>query len=128
MYLNPHIRPLAGMFPTYERILKMNILHRFWFTFVDAPNYSPLTKGCGITAFDYDDAISILRHRVYPKVGTLLVGSVKEDIDIQVLDRNHVIPNMGQQTSADTLDKWELLSLPRRISVREAKEHGNAFR
>lgn len=77
----------------------MNVLHRFWFTFIDPPNFSPLNMGCGVMAYDYDDAIEILCHRVFPRVGTLIVESAKEDIDVQVLDRNHVIPNIGLVTN-----------------------------
>jgi hypothetical protein len=73
----------------------MNMLHRFWFTFADPPKFSPLGLGCGVTAYDYADASNILKAKVFGEKPALQVESVTVDIDVQTLDRNHVIPNMG---------------------------------
>lgn len=73
----------------------MNILRRFWFKFVNPPEFSPLALGCGVTAYDYADASNILKTRVFGEKPVLMIESVIEDIDIQTLDSNDVIPNMG---------------------------------
>lgn len=75
--------------------LLSNILHRFWFTFADPPQFSPLGLGCGVTAYDYADASNLLKATVFGEMPALTIQSVTEDVDIQTLDRNHVIPNMG---------------------------------
>lgn len=78
-----------------EENICMNILHRFWFTFADPPQFSPLSLGCGVTAYDYADASNILNSKVFGENPALTIKAVTVDIDIQTLDRNHVIPNMG---------------------------------
>ena len=73
----------------------MDILHRFWFTFSDPPQFSPLGLGCGVTAYDYADALAILKTTVFGEKPALTIKSVTEDIDIRTLDQDQVIPNMG---------------------------------
>lgn len=75
----------------------MNVLRRFWFTFDELPPYSPLQLGCGIAAFSLDDAVGILQSKVFaeePKI-----KSVIEDVNVNSLDANHVLPNMGDVTT-----------------------------
>jgi len=73
-----------------------DVLIRFWITVqreTDVPSstYSPL--GYGVTAFDRDDAIAVLRDRVFG--GRIpQVESVAEDVDVSTLDEGHVRPNM----------------------------------
>ncbi|HTI70455.1 MAG TPA: hypothetical protein VMF06_10845, partial [Candidatus Limnocylindria bacterium] len=43
----------------------MKPLIRFWFTFEYIGTPSPLNLGCGVTAFDYEDATRFLRERVF---------------------------------------------------------------
>jgi hypothetical protein len=76
----------------------MKLLHRFWFTFSSPPEFSPLGLGCGITAYSYADAIEILEKLVF--AGRLMpkIESGIEDVDIQLLDGDHVLPNMGLVT------------------------------
>lgn len=69
-------------------------LHRFWFKFGSLKPYNPLGLGCGVTAYDYDDAIAILRKTVFAGVEVPLVESFVQDVDISGLDQKHVIPNM----------------------------------
>jgi hypothetical protein len=77
----------------------MKLLHRFWFTFSPPPEFSSLCLGCGITAYNYADAIEILEKLVF--AGRLMpkIESGIEDVDIQLLDRDHVLPNMGLVTA-----------------------------
>lgn len=71
-------------------------MRRYWFEFVDAPMYSPLRLGCGVSAFDRGDAQKILREKVFAEVGsTLEIRRVIEDVDVSTLDPGHVRPNMG---------------------------------
>ncbi len=72
----------------------MKDLKRFWFTFSSLPRLSALNLGCGITAYSYEDAVRLLRERVFggdePSIAT-----VEENVDVSKLDQKHVVPNMG---------------------------------
>jgi hypothetical protein len=74
-------------------------LHRFWFSFSNPPVFSPLNFGCGITAYDYPDALVILESKVFAGTTVLAINSVVENIDIQTLDQKQVVPNMGLVTN-----------------------------
>lgn len=77
----------------------MGTLHRFWFTFKYPPQFSPLSLGCGVTAYDHADALEILKSKVFAEKPMLMIELVTEDIDIQTLDKYHVIPNIGLVTN-----------------------------
>lgn len=77
----------------------MESLHRFWFTFKEAQQFSPLNIGCGVTAYSHADALAILESMVFIGKPVLEINSVVEDVDVQMLDQNHVIPNMGLVTN-----------------------------
>jgi len=70
---------------------------RYWFTF-DFENYnnppSGVLYGCGITAISKDDAMSILREKVFLNKIIPYISKVIENIDVSTLDANHVLPNM----------------------------------
>jgi hypothetical protein len=72
-------------------------LHRYWFTFNDPPKYSPLGLGCGVTAFNYQDAVDMMNSNIFANFEWPIptIQSVIEDVDIRHLDQGHVIPNMG---------------------------------
>lgn len=77
-------------------------LHRYWFEFSISPgeighyhSYAGLDWGCGVTAYDYDDAFAILREAVFKDDPMPEVSRVVEDIDVSELDERHVLPNMG---------------------------------
>lgn len=75
----------------------------FWFiTFPENP-YGP--KNIGVTAFSKDHAITLITNEALK--GSFIEPMAKEindntevieDIDIRILDQNHVIPNMGAVT------------------------------
>lgn len=69
-------------------------LRRFWIRFVAHPSLKIPRPGCGVTAYNVEDALSILRATVF-EGGTLpAVATIIEDVDISTLDQKHVIPNM----------------------------------
>jgi hypothetical protein len=77
------------------------IVTRYWFEFdstqiKDLPPGLPF--GCGVTAYDYNDAISILRQSVFKGQEIPELKNKKENIDIRTLDQRHVIPNMKDPT------------------------------
>lgn len=73
----------------------MAMLTRYWFRFKDLSPFSRLALGCGITAFDQDDAMAILREQVFKKLDLYpQVGEILSNVDIRQLDQKHVIPNM----------------------------------
>lgn len=74
-------------------------MKRFWFEFeldnFDLSNYPfTLGLGCGVTAFNYDDAISILKKRVFISTPIPDIKKFIENVNVNDLDQGHVIPNM----------------------------------
>jgi hypothetical protein len=75
----------------------MKFLTRYWFEFdiePDPPYPSWLRKGCGVTAYNYDDAVQLLNERIFTDLPMPDVRQVIEDVDISTLDTAHVLPNM----------------------------------
>ena len=72
----------------------MNDLTRFWFTFPSSPRPGALNLGCGITAYNYEDALALLRDRVFGG-NDPVIATFEENVDVSKLDQKHVIPNMG---------------------------------
>ncbi len=71
----------------------MEKLHKtFWFE-------SEKGLGVGVTAYDVDDAKYLIRSEKSVLNYRPNFKSYTEDIDIQLLDQNHVIPNMGIVTN-----------------------------
>jgi hypothetical protein len=73
------------------------MLRRFWFTFklTIRDLYPPgVLMGCGVTSLDEEDAIRILREKVFVSHPFPAIKSVAADIDLTTLDQGHVIPNM----------------------------------
>ena len=72
---------------------------RYWFEFEYDPddhNFPVrLRHGCGVTAEDYDDAVAIVRERVFDGQPLPPITNMVEDVDIATLDGNYVLPNMG---------------------------------
>ena len=79
----------------------IKLLTRYWFEFykdkvTDLP--AGLGLGCGVTAFNYLDAISILEDKVFRGQVLPQIKVQKENVDIRTLDAGHVIPNMQDPT------------------------------
>ncbi len=73
-------------------------MRRFWFHFDQAAGALPpgVSYGIGVTAFNYDDALSVLRSAVFERPPPEPLRVV-EDVDVGSLD-DHVRPNMGDPT------------------------------
>jgi len=70
-------------------------LHRFWFEFEREQGLSSkLLIGCGVTAYNQNDALSLIAEQVYENNETPRIVRVIENVDISKLDPAHVIPNM----------------------------------
>ena len=77
----------------------MKSLRRYWFNFEKLSKPSPLNLGCGVTAYDYDDAINLLCQRVFAGKELPRIVEYSEDVDVSNLDQKHVLPNIGLVTS-----------------------------
>ena len=69
---------------------------RYWFEFKHSDDIFllGLKLGCGVTAFNYDDAINILQEAIFKAKKLPDIKNCIENIDIKNLDQGHVIPNM----------------------------------
>jgi hypothetical protein len=76
----------------------MKSLKRYWFNFEKFGRPTPLNLGCGVTAYDYGDALNILRARVFAGKELPAIVGYTEDVDMSALDQKHVLPNMGLVT------------------------------
>jgi hypothetical protein len=67
-------------------------LHRYWLEFAASEAPVGMALGCGVTAFDLDDAMRLLRQAIdtQPPVPARVI----EDVDVSTLDHGHVLPNM----------------------------------
>jgi hypothetical protein len=77
------------------------LLIRYWFEFEqsDINELHPeLITGCGITAFDYSDALSILKQIVFNGQPIPQFMDKKENVDIRTLEQRHVVVNMKDPT------------------------------
>ncbi len=72
----------------------MNLI-RFWFNFEKSNPLPPgLHLGCGVTAYNYDDALHILKSKIFKNNYEMTIKDYIEDIDIRTLDNNHIVPNI----------------------------------
>jgi hypothetical protein len=71
------------------------VLTRYWFEFDGAATDLPpgVALGCGVTAYDLDDAIALLREHVFDGEPPPITRVI-ENIDLSTLDEGHVLPNM----------------------------------
>lgn len=51
--------------------------------------------GCGVTAYGYEDALTLLRWLLFDGEPLPPVAQVIESVDIRTLDQGHVAPNIG---------------------------------
>jgi hypothetical protein len=68
------------------------MLQRFWFKFVVGPTSA--TPECGVTAYTFDDAVSVLRATLFAQGDMPEIGEVVANIDIRSLDRAQIRSNM----------------------------------
>jgi hypothetical protein len=69
----------------------MKSLKRFWFKFEISPKPDAINLGCGVSAYDYEDAILLLRKYVFGANGPPLIEQCIEDVDILTLEANRGI-------------------------------------
>jgi hypothetical protein len=53
------------------------------------------TLGIGVTAFGKDDALALVRQRVFDDGELPRIAVLIEDVDVPTLDAGHVLPNMA---------------------------------
>ena len=73
-------------------------LRRYWFEFSqdrDKALPAGIGIGCGVTAYDYDDAVRLVRDAVFDGRDLPAIANQVTDIDVSDLDASHVRPNMG---------------------------------
>jgi hypothetical protein len=79
-----------------RRVRGRDILVPFWIELDESgdgiTHRSPL--GYGVTAFDQEDALSLLREHVFGGAEMPPTRSVIDDVDLSALDEGHVRPNM----------------------------------
>lgn len=68
---------------------------RYWLQVLNAPAYSFLRMGCGVTAIDQNDALALARRALASILPDPVFGTLSEDIDVRTLDPHHILPNMG---------------------------------
>lgn len=75
-----------------------NNLIRYWFEFdikIDI-NYPPgIVIGCGITAFNIEDAYKLLDEKIFISIKRPAIIKTIEHVNISKLDQNHIVHNMG---------------------------------
>ena len=70
-----------------------NLLTRFWFEFqIEDLGKLPggIGYGCGVSGFDYDDAINILQEKVFKNIEIPKIVRFIENVNINELDQNHL--------------------------------------
>lgn len=73
----------------------MNKLIRFWFTFEQSLALPPSLKlGCGITGYSYEDALTLLKQKVFKGNEEVNIKECIENINLIHLDSNHILPNI----------------------------------
>jgi hypothetical protein len=82
------------------------MLHKYWFEFdvtlADSPPLGTLL-GCGVTARSREEAVTMLKERVFRADPLPKIRRYLQDIDLSSLDPNHVIPNMSDP---DRIGVW----------------------
>ena len=83
----------------------MTKLTRFWFKFDKSPNETEDVIsdyhlwGVGVTAYNLDDAISLLKELVFREHEMPSDYETIENIDVSKLDERHVLPNIYKAPS-----------------------------
>ena len=70
-------------------------LHRYWIEFEEVEPYDTLNLGCGVTAFNVEDALRLVQEKVFRDKPMLKIKTLIEDVDVSTLDEGHVRGQMG---------------------------------
>jgi hypothetical protein len=68
-------------------------LIRYWFEF-EGNIPIGFNLGCGVTAWNYEDALNILKERVFKDIPIPNIKKLQTEVDVSLLDAGHVLPNM----------------------------------
>jgi hypothetical protein len=79
-----------------RKVTGVSALRQFWFRFEPFPTPTAINLGCGVTAFSREDALALLRERVFGANGSPPLVEVIDDIARTALDPKHVLPNLGK--------------------------------
>lgn len=71
------------------------MLHKYWITFDKSTNASFFNLGCGVTAYNEEDALELLRDRFAPEDEIPEVAAITEIHALDQLEKNHVMPNIS---------------------------------
>ena len=74
----------------------MSNLRQFWFRFEPLPKPTAINLGCGVTAFSLEDALALLRERVFGADEIPPLVQIIDDVSREALDQKHVVPNLGK--------------------------------
>lgn len=58
-----------------------------------------LSIGCGVTAYDLQDALAIIREKLFQCQELPPITEIIEDVDVSKLDKGHVLPNITKPPS-----------------------------
>lgn len=67
----------------------------FWFKFEELPQLGIANLGVGVSAYNHDDAIALFRERMFGPNGPPAIEQCVEDVSLDDLEKNHVLPNIG---------------------------------
>jgi hypothetical protein len=73
----------------------MSGLRQFWFKFERLPVPAAINLGCGVTARSREDALALLRERVFGSDDLPPLVEVVDDVKTAALEPKHVLPNLG---------------------------------
>ena len=75
--------------------IPMARLHKYWVSFERLERPIPLNLGCGVTAYDRDDAIGLIRKLIFGNCAMPRISRITDDVELQDLNQGHVAPNVG---------------------------------
>lgn len=69
---------------------------RYWFEFNESEDVYllGLQLGCGVTAFNKEDAMKIIGELIFKHKKIPTIKKCIENVDIRELDQGHIMPNM----------------------------------
>lgn len=70
-------------------------MHRYWFEFDDNNLPYGIKIGCGVTAYNNEDALYLLKEKVFKGATLPKFKNMFENVDVSTLDAGHVLPNMS---------------------------------
>jgi hypothetical protein len=71
-------------------------MRRFWFEFTGEEELPiGLQNGCGVSADSYEEALGIIKQRVFGGGRLPPIYQAISNVNLDQLDSNHVLPNMG---------------------------------